>query len=133
MAKVRKVEKDLHKIYLDKADEFFKIMKYAQTKNLWTAAGLNGIHCAIYLCDSLTSFYLGERSTSTRHEDVVVLLRKTGIKNIENKIKQVLSILSVKNLVEYEAREFRKSDASKIVIQVERLYLWAKEFLPKRN
>lgn len=131
MAKVRKVDKDLHKIYLGKADEFFKIMKYAQTQNLWTAAGLNGIHCAISLCDSLTSFYLGERSTSTRHEDVVVLLKKTRIKNIENKIKQVLSILSVKNLVEYEAREFRKSDASKIATQVERLYLWTKEFLPK--
>jgi hypothetical protein len=25
MAKVRKVEKDLHKVYLDKADEFFKM------------------------------------------------------------------------------------------------------------
>ena len=41
MAKVRKFEKDLHKVYLDKADEFFQIMKYAQTQNLWTAAGLS--------------------------------------------------------------------------------------------
>lgn len=100
MAKVRKIDKDFYKIYLEKADEFFKIMKYAQTQNLWTATGLNGIHCAISACDALTAFYLGERSTSTRHEDVVILLRKIGIKNIETKIKQVLSILSVKNLVE---------------------------------
>jgi len=131
MAKVRKVDKDLYKIYLEKADEFFNIMKYAQSQNLWAATGLNGIHCAISICDALTAFYLGERSASARHEDVIVLLRKIGIKEMENKIKQVLSILSVKNLVEYEAREFGKSDASKIATQVERLYVWAKEFLPK--
>lgn len=131
MTKVRKVDKDLYRIYLDKADEFFKIMKYAQSQSLWSAAALNGIHCAISLCDALTSFYLRERSASTRHEDVVILLGKTGIKNIDSKIKQILSILSVKNLVEYEAREFRKNDALKIAVQVERLHTWVRESLPK--
>lgn len=131
MVKVRKIDKNYYKIYLEKADEFFRIMKYAQSQNLWTATGLNGVHCAISACDAITSFYLGERSTSTRHEDVVISLRKIGIRNIENKIKQILSILSVKNLVEYEAREFRRSDALKIATQVERLYTWAEESLPK--
>ena len=130
MPKVRKVDKDLHKIYLDKAYEFQITMKYAIKQNLWTATGLNGIHCAISICDAVNAFYLGERCVSTRHEDVVVLLRKIKIKNIENKIKQVLSILSVKNLVEYEARQFRKSDAQKIAHRVERLFIWAKESLP---
>jgi len=131
MPKVRKVDKDLYKIYLDKACEFQITMKYAIKHNLWTATGLNGIHCAISICDAVNAFYLGERSVSTRHEDVVVLLRKIKIKNIENKIRQVLSILSVKNLVEYEARQFRKSDALKIAPRVEKLFTWAKESLPK--
>lgn len=131
MVQVRKVEKDLSKVFLDKTTEFFYVMKYAQGQSLWNATGLNGIHCAISVCDALTCFYLGERAAGERHEDVVVMLRKIEIKDIESKIKQILSILSVKNLVEYEARDFRKSDALKITIQVERLYTWAKEFLPK--
>ncbi|OIN96766.1 hypothetical protein AUJ66_05275 [Candidatus Desantisbacteria bacterium CG1_02_38_46] len=62
--------------------------------------------------------------------DIVVLLKKIKVKNIDEKIKQVLSILSVKNLVEYEAREFRGSDSRKIIIQVERLYVWVNQLLP---
>ncbi len=66
---------------------------------------------------------------SSRHEDIVILLRKMNVENIESKINQVLSILSVKNLVEYEDREFRENDALKIVAQAERLYAWVKRFL----
>ena len=131
MTRIRKIEKDKYKIYLSKAEEFYKIMKYAQVQELWIGSAFNGIHCAISICDALTTFYLGERSSSPKHEDVVLLLRKIKIKNIESKIKQILSILSVKNHVEYEAREFRKSDALRIMTQVERLYTWANEFLPK--
>ena len=82
MGKVRKVDKELYKIYLDKAEEFFNIMKYAHSQNLWAATGLNGIHCSISVCDALTAFYLGERSAGSRHEDVVVLLRKIVVKDI---------------------------------------------------
>ena len=65
--------------------------------------------------------------------DIVVLLKKIKVKNIDEKIKQVLSILSVKNLVEYEAREFKESDSRKIIIQVERLYVWVSQLLPIRE
>jgi hypothetical protein len=133
MTRSRKIEKSRCKIYLAKADEFFCLMKYAQEQKLWIGAGLNGIHCAISACDALTSFYFGERSLSSRHEDVVILLRRMNVENIESKINQVLSILSVKNLVEYEDREFRENDALKIVAQVERLYAWVKRFLPDQK
>ena len=62
--------------------------------------------------------------------DIVVLLKKIKVKNIDEKIRHVLSILSVKNLVEYEAREFKESDSRKIIIQVERLYVWVNQLLP---
>lgn len=133
MTRARKIEKSRYKIYLDKADEFYCLMKYVQGQKLWIGSGLNGIHCAISACDALIAFYFGERSLSSRHEDVVVLLRKMNVENIESKIKQVLSVLSVKNLVEYEDREFRENDALKIVAQVERLYTWVKRFLPDQR
>ena len=70
---------------------------------------------------------------SSRHEDVVILLRRMDVENIESKVNQVLSILSLKNLVEYEDREFRENDALKIIIQVERFYTWVKRFLPDQR
>ena len=75
MTRIRKIEKDKYKIYLSKAEEFYKIMKYAQGQELWIGSAFNGIHCAISICDALTTFYLGERSSSPKHEDVVLLLR----------------------------------------------------------
>ncbi len=131
MTRIRVVDKDLHKIYLEKASEFFAVMNYAYKNDLWIAAGLNGIHCAISCCDAITAFYLGTRSASTRHEDVIVLLRKLSFKDIEVKIKQILSILSVKNVVEYEARDFRDYEAKKISTRVERIYNWAVKILPE--
>jgi len=59
------------------------------------------------------------------------LLRKLSFKDIEVKIKQILSILSVKNVVEYEAREFRDYEAKKISTRVERIYNWAVKILPE--
>ena len=127
------IEEERYNIYWKKAKEFYQIMKFAEDKELWIGAGLLGIHCAISLCDALTTFYLGARSRSEKHQDVVVLLKKIKVKNIDEKIKQVLSILSVKNLVEYEAREFKESDSRKIIIQVERLYVWVSQLLPIRE
>lgn len=127
--RIKKVEKDRFKIYLEKAEQFFKLMKYAQTEGLWIGMGLCGVHCAISCCDALTTFYLGERSISQKHEDVVVLLRGIQLEGISDRIKQILSVLSVKSLVEYEAREIRRDDAAKIAAQVERFYGWVKECL----
>lgn len=131
MTRTRPVDKDLHKLYMEKASEFFSVMKFATQNELSIAAGLNGIHCVISCCDAITAFYLEKRSASTRHEDVIALLRKLSLKDIEIKIRQIMSILSVKNLVEYEAREFRDYEARKISTGVERVYNWAIEILPK--
>lgn len=128
MAKVstEKISKELFRTYLEKADEFYKLMKEAEHQELWNGVGLNAVHCAISSCDALTAFYLGERSRSQKHEDVTILLRRIELAEIPQKIKQVSSILAIKNLVEYEAREFRRNDALRIISQTERLYKWIK-------
>jgi len=59
----------------------------------------------------------------------VVLLRRIETEGISSRIRQLLSILSVKNVVEYEAREFRRGDAVKVITQAERFYMWARQKL----
>jgi hypothetical protein len=126
-----KISKDSYVVYLEKASEFDKLMKYAEGRELWNGVGLNAVHCAISACDSLTAFYLGERSKSQRHEDILILIKQIPIKNIDDRMKQLAAVLAMKNLVEYEAREFHKEDAVKIAIQAERFYLWVKDHLPQ--
>lgn len=127
--RTEKLSQQQYRIYMDKAEEFYKLMKHAQSEKLWTGAGLNGIHCAISACDALTTFYLGRRAVGQKHEDVAILLKQIPIKGVSQHIQQLLSILSVKNLVEYEAREFHQEDATKVLTQAERLYLWIREHL----
>ena len=123
--KTRKTDRDKYKIYLEKAKEFYVLMKHAEKERLWAGVGLNGVHCAISVCDALTTFYLGVRSISPKHYDAIVLLGKIQEEEVKSKTSQLNSILSIKNQVEYEAREFRKGDAERIVKQTERLYKWA--------
>jgi hypothetical protein len=128
---IEKISKNLFATYLEKADEFYKLMKVARDQSLWNGVGLNAVHCAISSCDALTTFYLGERSRSAKHEDVVILLKRISLEEIREKIRQVTSILAIKNLVEYEAREFHKDDAQRISSQTERLYKWIRDKLPE--
>ncbi|MFA4857932.1 MAG: hypothetical protein WC901_08185 [Candidatus Margulisiibacteriota bacterium] len=125
-----KISKNLYRTYLEKAGEFFQLMEDAENKQLWNGVGLNAVHCAISACDALTTFYLGERSRSQKHQDVVLLLDQVPLKEIKEKTRQVSSILAIKNLVEYEARGFFKEDAQKITLQTRRLYKWIKGQLP---
>ncbi len=125
-----KISKQLFRPYLEKAAEFYQLMKVAEEKCLWNGVGLNAVHCSISACDALTTFYLGERSKSQKHSDVVILLERIALEEIKERVRQVTAILAIKNLVEYEAREFHKTDAQRILIQTERLYRWITGNLP---
>ena len=54
--KTRNVEKQKHRNYLIKADEFFDMMNESFAKRKFNAAVLNAVHCAISSADALTVF-----------------------------------------------------------------------------
>jgi uncharacterized protein (UPF0332 family) len=125
--RIRRVEKYKFRIYLQKAEEFYYEMQDALEKERWNAVGLNGIHCLISSCDALTTYFLGKRSASEKHEDVVKLLAELGLEEriIKEKINQALSILRSKTRVEYEGELFTEKEARRMAKQVERFYEWA--------
>jgi hypothetical protein len=128
--KTEDVGRERYSVYLSKAAEFYALMKNAEEKELWNGVGLNAIHCAISSCDALTTFYLGLRSRGEKHEDIVQLMKRVRASGIEERIKQLLDVLAIKNLVEYEALELGEKDARNAAKQAERIYLWAKQTLP---
>jgi len=122
--KTQTVEKNDYKIYLKKAEDFYNIMHKAQDLENWTAAGLNAVHCAISCCDALLVFHLGLRSIGEDHMQVADLLLRLP-QQITGEVATFKRIVAKKNVIAYENREFRQTDALEIVKLTDRFYHWA--------
>ncbi len=126
---VRSVQKDKFRAYFRKAEQFHSAMNRSLDEDEWNGATLTAVHCAISSFDALTVYHLGSRSSGQRHEDVVKLVRQTKIAGVEDKIKQFLDVIRLKNLVEYDADEPSENDATRACLQADRLFSWVKSNL----
>lgn len=127
--KTRNVDKHKYQNYLKKADEFFQAMNDSFAQKNYNAAVVNGVHCAISAADGLTVFYKGVRHAGEKHEDVVSLINTLGITGIENKTRQLLRLLQVKNSAEYEETLMTESDALDAMKNTERFFSWISQLL----
>jgi hypothetical protein len=124
------VEKNDYKVFLKKAKDFYEIMLKARDGENWTAVGLNAVHCTISCCDAILTFHLGIRSSGEDHMQAVNLLMRLppALGDVEaNTFKR---IIAKKNLIAYENREFRQTEAIDILKLAERFYKWTTSKLP---
>lgn len=122
--KTQAVEKSEYKIFLKKAKDFHDIMFTARDSGNWTAVGLNAVHCAISCCDAMLVFHLGIRSVGEDHMDAAELLSRIPKEAASEEIATFKRIVAKKNMIAYENREFRQSEAFDIVKMTERFYEW---------
>lgn len=127
--KTRKIAKHEYASFLRKAESFYNGMKQAEQSEDWNLACLNAIHCTITSIDAITTFFLEERSAGQKHEDVVELLKQTKLPDAQEKARQVLDILALKTMVEYEPTEPTENQARQITKQAQRVHQWAKQTL----
>lgn len=133
MAKMRKVvnvEKNDYKIFLKKSKDFYEIMLKARDTGNWTAVGLNAVHCAISCCDAMLTFHLGIRSAGEDHMQAVDLLMRLPPALEDGQANAFKRIIAKKNLIAYENREFRQTEAIDILKLAERFYGWTTSKLP---
>lgn len=124
------VSKNDYKIFLGKAKDFYEVMLNARDIGKWTAVGLNAVHCAISCCDALLTFHLGIRSSGEDHMQAVDLLLRLALDIEEGEANTFKRIIVKKNLIAYECREFRQTEAIEISKLAERFYRWATSKLP---
>jgi hypothetical protein len=124
------VEKSDYKTFLKKAKDFYDIMLTARNAENWTATGLNAVHCAISSCDAVLTFHLGIRSISDSHMDAVELLLRLPSSVEGQEANTYKRIAAKKNLIAYESRDFRQTEAIEIAKLAERFYGWAASKLP---
>lgn len=130
--KTRAVDKGEYVVYWNKAEEFYEVIQHAYKNRMWTAVGLNAVHCVIASCDAVLVRSQGIRSAGDDHMQALELLASAPIDGIEKQLATVRRIIAKKNVIVYENREFRESDASDIFKQAERFYRWAFEYLNKK-
>ena|SRR3989338_502129 len=130
--KTRAVNQNEYVVYWNKAEEFYEIMQHAHKNRMWTAVGLNAVHCVISSCDALLVKSQGIRSADEDHIQAIELLARAPVQGIEKQAATVRRIIAKKNVIAYENRDFRESDASDIFKRAERFYRWAFEYLNKK-
>lgn len=124
------VEKGDYKIYYKKARDFYDTMLAAKDAGNWTAVGLNAVHCAISSCDAMLVFHLGIRSSGEDHIQAADLILRLSQSNVSTAASTFKRIIAKKNLIAYENREFRQTEANDIIKLTERFYRWVLSSLP---
>jgi hypothetical protein len=128
--KIISVEKGDYKVFLKKARDLYDIMLRARDIGNWTAVGLNAVHCAISCCDAMLTFHLGIRSAGEDHMQAADLLLRLPPSVENGETASFKRIVAKKNLIAYENREFRQSEAMDILKLAERFYIWTTSKLP---
>ena len=126
--RTRVVERTDYQVYLKKGKEFYQTMFQAEKAENWNAVGLNGVHCVISLIDAILVKHSGIRSAGEDHMAAVELLASAvtvKLKDREQRAQLARRVIAKKNLVEYENRDFSKSEALDLISRVQRFHDWA--------
>jgi HEPN domain-containing protein len=115
--------------FLRKAEEFLRSARRAHGEGEPNAAGMLAIHAGISACDALTAHFLGVRSNSARHHDVLNLVRTLPISQKGRFERQMRRLLDAKSTVEYDDEVMVEGDEDKMVEAAERIVRTARDSL----
>ncbi len=120
--KVRREDKSAAAAYFKKASDNYDQMIAAFHASNWNAAATLAVQCAISSADAICVHENGVRSISQDHLDVCDLVKQIPFNDAAEKAKQLRKIIIRKNMVQYEYRSVRKSDADEMVKVTARFY-----------
>jgi len=123
------VPKGRYRVYLHRAEDFQSAMESALQSENWNSVGLLAVHSTISACNALCVAVLGQRSTAQDHSEVRNLISSMNLPSSATTLKQISDVLSVKNRVEYESREFTESEAREVRKKANRILSWARDRL----
>lgn len=115
--KTKDVDKETYVVFLKKAEENTDSAENNLKLSRYNAAAVSAVHGAISAADALCAFSLAKRSASEIHKDAAVLIMMTRFPD-ETKVriaKLFESIISIKNMAEYEQRLVKPKDAERAV------------------
>ncbi len=129
--KVREESKSASNNYLKKAADNYDQMLKAFHADNWNATATLAVQCVISSADAICVHEKGLRSISDDHLDVCDLVAALPLEGADEKAKQVRKVIARKNLVQYESRSVRQSEADEMVKVAARVYQWVNENMSK--
>jgi len=129
--KIREESKLASADYFKKATDNYDQVLIAFHALNWNAAATLAVQCAISAADAICVYERGIRSISQDHLDVCDLVANLPIAGADEKSKQLRKVIMRKNMVQYESRSVRKSDADEMVKITTRVYQWVNEKMGK--
>ena len=124
----KKVSRERHAIYWDKAMDFLEVMVDAAERRNWNGVGLAGVHACISAADAVLVKHAGLRSGSQAHQDVVDLLRAhINHPDAEKQARRLSQVIAEKNLIEYVDKSYTEKEAAVLKTNVERFIEWARK------
>jgi hypothetical protein len=130
MVKTKQIDKNQFLGYEKKAYHAFETMKLALDNKLWTAAGREAVFVCINMTDALLAKHNGLRNVSKDHMDVVkVVATILPMSDRKNQSHRLRKVIQMKNLIDYESREFSEKSANEIARQATRFYEWGCQHL----
>ena len=115
--KTKEVDKEMYIVFLKKAEENTDSAENNLKLGRNNAAAVSAVHGAISAADALCAFSLAKRSASESHKDAAALIMMTKFSREANvrMAKLFESIISIKNMAEYEQRLVKPKDAERAV------------------
>jgi HEPN domain-containing protein len=131
--RTREVDKGFYNGYLIKAGEFIQSAENSFVQNKFNSAAVNAIHAAISSVDAWCVFTLSKRFAGEKHEDVVNLIKiipSAGREDIDETCHNILTVLKMKNMAEYEERLVKMKEAERAIDQAKKIMEIVKKYLP---
>jgi HEPN domain-containing protein len=121
--RTRTVEKNLHRNFLRKSEEFLDSASHAQRQGNHDACVSAAVHSAICAVDALTTFYLGVRHAGESHGEALMLLRRVKLPadEIERVERHFSAMLQTKRVAEYEDRFTSAAEGESVMKHLQRL------------
>lgn len=98
-------------------------MEHALQDGHWNAAAWAAVHASISAGDALLAAFVGVRSAEQDHRQIVTLLADHLGKDGEHASRHVQRVVARKNLVEYEERLVKDTDAAQMAEHARRLLI----------
>lgn len=129
--KIKPEEKSVAFEYLKKAEDNYIQMLSALQNNNFNATATLAIQCAISSADAICVYEKGVRSISEEHFDICDLIRTITLPEAQERSSQLRRVIVKKNLIQYEGRSIRQTEAEEIAKLTSRLYQWVTSCIPK--
>jgi len=96
---------------------------------LWTPLGREAVFTCINMADALLARHKQLRNMSKDHMSILKIMALLPMKDALNQINRLRKVIAIKNLVDYENKNFSKKQEEDVMKNAERFYNWGKEYL----